>query len=492
MSVAPMTSPFRVADVMEMARRVLQARWTGETGRLLLREWRGCFWEWFAGSRWMKRDVEWVKDQVILELEGCYVMEGQAIAPMQTPSGTQVNDVVRAIMAITRLENVEVPCWLDGEGVDRPDPKYCVGFRNVVVDIKGTVEAMRELRPVLGTVANGQFVGIPWKTIPRDESWFDVYTVPCDWDPEALCPRWSRCLEEWFGGDEASKELAARVFGYGMLSTRKYGRAPLLIGKIRGGKGVFVRRWKKMLGAGFHGTSMSHLVTGFGLNGTQHARVVSVGEVHGLERNSGEVFSSIWKNWVGGDEITVNMKYAQPVTGVMRALPVMSSNEMPMLPNKGAGMSGKLLILPFDNSFLGREQFDLEEELDGETAGIARWAMMGAVRLEFEESGARKWPVSERADEVLRTYRLMNNPMDGFLEARFERAAEGFAASRVVHGQWRSWLRETGMRLSVPLNQLLLRIEQESTWGVYRYREAGGGERGLKGLAVRRESDDEV
>lgn len=480
MSVAPMTRPFETGDATEIARRILADRFTTEAGRLGLREWRGSFWEWYGGRKWVKRERQWVEDQVILELADAHVRgTGRGAVEVLEVGGSKVEHVVRTMEAMVRLEVQDVPCWLDGTGEGRPDPRYCVGFEDVVVDVRGT--ALRRMGGVGG-----------WSVVERDETWFDVFTVPCAWDGEARCPRWMRCLEEWFGVDEESKELAARMMGYGLMATRKYGRGPLLIGKIRGGKGVFTRRWKKMLGSAFVGTTMSHLVSNFGLAGTQHARVVSVGEVHGLERTGGEAFAGIWKNWIGGDEMPVNIKYQGAVVGVVRALPVMSSNEMPALPNKGAGMSGKLLVLPFDHSFLGREQLDLEEELDGELPGLARWALEGAVRLEGEMAPERKWPVSERAADVLRTYRIMNNPFDGFLEARFVRNPEGRVATRVVLAEWQDWLRSTGMPIRVAPNQVMLKLEQESTWGVRRYREPGGGDRCLKGLSVRREAEDEV
>lgn len=481
MSVAPITRPFTTGDATELARRILEGRFTTESGRCGLREWRGSFWEWYGGKRWVRRGKEWLVDVVILELEGSFVKEGRSTEMMEV-SGGKVEQVARTIEAIVRLEVQEVPCWLDGTGEGRPDPKFCVGFEDVVVDVGGTARAL----------AGG---AMEWRTVERDETWFDTYTVPCKWDPAAQCPRWMRCLEEWFGGDEESKELAARVMGYGLVASRKYGRAPLLIGKIRGGKGVFVRRWKRMLGPAFYGTSMNGLVSTFGLDGTQYARVVSVGEVHGMERAGGETFASLWKNWVGGDDVRVPIKYQAAASGVMAALPVMSSNEMPALPNKGAGMSGKLVVLPFDHSFVGREQFDLEEELDGELAGVARWAVEGAVRLEAEVGAERKWPVSGRANEVLRVYRLMNNPFDGFLEARFVKNPEGFVAGRVIRGEWTSWLQATGVPLRVAPSQVVMKLEQESTWGVYRVQMGGGEERGLRGLrglSVRSQPEDEV
>jgi phage/plasmid-associated DNA primase len=233
------------------------------------------------------------------------------------------------------------------------------------------------------------------------------------------------------------------------------------------------------------------------------ARVVNVSEVNGLDGREGEKCAQVLKMILGQDKIFIDVKYEAGVEAEVDAAVQVSANEIPVLPNRGMGLSGKMLVLPFEVSFLNREEYGLVRKLGEELEGIAAWALEGARRLEEETDQGKKWPEPGRAAEVRRLYHLQNNFIDSFLEARFVRVkveegdspGRGFVPSRIVQSEFRSWKREnkvTGEAFKIPENQLILRIVQDSTWEVWKYRKPNGGERGLKGLLVRREQEDEL
>jgi phage/plasmid-associated DNA primase len=142
----------------------------------------------------------------------------------------------------------------------------------------------------------------------------------------------------------------------------------------------------------------------------------------------------------------------------------MQSNEIPVLPNKGRGLSGKMLVLPFEVSFEGKEDLDLEAELDRELEGIAAWCVMGAHRLENSRA-AERWPVPAAAERAVHMYHLQNNPFDAFLEARFVQRKEGFVSNGIVRAQWEAWTKANKIRMHVANNMLPMKIAQGSSWG---------------------------
>lgn len=460
-------------EPMHLARFLMGTRYQTATGRPGLRFWRGSFYHWYAGQ-WVKREHRWVENDLYRALENVQWAEavgrGQTVMQRCAPDSRMVAEVARCLEVVQEVGVEKAPCWLVPN--DEHDPMHCVAFQDRVVDVQRTAEAWDGVGP------------IPWVTFERTEDYFEPVVLPVEFDADAQCPVYEQKLGEWFT-DPVSRELFLRSSGYLLMPTRKYQRGTALIGRIRGGKGTNTRLYKRLLGPAYFGTSMRESAGTFGLQGAEASRAIVISECTDLESAAGQVFAGIWKNIVGEDEQTVNRKHLPSVRCVLGANVVMVSNQMPRLPNKGEGMSGKMLFVPFDHSFRGAEDFNLNERLDGELAGIARVMVEGAVRLEKEPRADRKWPVSERTQALLDQYRILNNPFDAFLEARFVRVGTGFASAVEVRRQWHDWRSRNQVRLHVSENQLLMKLEEESSWGVVRARFGAESIPGLRGMALR-------
>jgi phage/plasmid-associated DNA primase len=148
--------------------------------------------------------------------------------------------------------------------------------------------------------------------------------------------------------------------------------------------------------------------------------------------------------------------------------------------------------LPFEVSFEGKEDLDLDAELAKELAGIAVWAVRGANRLENSRASER-WPVPKAGERAVQMYHLQNNPFDSFLEARFVRKTGGFVSNGIVRAQWDAWVKANKVKLHVASNMLPMKVVQGSSWDLRQVRlsESQGHERGISGLGLRKEYDDE-
>jgi phage/plasmid-associated DNA primase len=176
---------------------------------------------------------------------------------------------------------------------------------------------------------------------------------------------------------------------------------------------------------------------------------------------------------------------------------VVQSNEIPKLPNRGQGLASKMLVLPFANSFLGREDLQLGEKLGQETAGIAVWAMQGAKELlEAAEGNTKRltngnqeplWPVPGLAEEVMGRFQSLNNPVQDFLEAHYEENGSGFVSTTNLWGMWRQWKVRVGYREELSQAQLVHRVVEESAWKLTRGRLGEERIRGVRGLVGRSE-----
>ena len=466
-----MQNPLQSLEPVKVARRILQRQFTAPGGMRGLWRWKNDWWAWEGGT-WHVLDEERIRDRVWLVLEDALYERQTQNGPVivrYSPDKQKVDGVVRALEALVRIDAEEVPLWLE-----EPDERFPAGetvaFRDRLVNVR-TLETME-----------------------RPARWFDTAILPVDYRPDAGCPRWRKAVAEWGEGDPVWEELLARWVGYCLMGNRKYARWMLMYGKIRGGKGTISSVIRRLVGRdAFMGASLEDLAGGFGMDGLERTKVLSINEVSELDGKSGERVCRVVKNIVGRDPMTVDAKYMrQQRNVVVNAAVIMQSNEIPVLPNKGRGLSGKMLVLPFEVSFEGKEDLDLEGELVKELAGIAAWAVAGANRLENSKAGER-WPVPKAAERAVHMYHLQNNPFDSFLEARFVRRRDGFVANGMVRAQWDAWVKANRIRMHVASNMLPLKLVQGSSWDLKQVRlsEAQGHERGISGMSLRKEYDDE-
>lgn len=457
--------PLTSQEPMQVARYLLRTRFSTPNNREGLWFWRGNFYEWY-GEKWQKRDIEWVESALWVALENVTYTQNTQNGQQQVryaPSIPKIQGVLRALQALQTLPHEKAPAWITAPKTK--STRSLISFADVVVDAGTGVK------------------------FDRDETFFDPHVIPCQYDRQAECPRWHQCLNEWGGGDTAWGGLLQRMFGYCLLSHRDYAKWFLMYGKIRGGKGTIMSILKALLGEGYMGTCLEDIAGQFGLWGIEQARVMAINEVSEISNREGEAACRVLKSIVGRDPISINRKYEQPLRNVVvDAVPIMQSNEIPRLPNKGLGLSGKMVLLPFTVSFVGRENYRLVEELMAELPGIALWAFEGARMVEAESDPKAKFPMPEKSQALIDEYHTVNNPIDEFLGACFEAKEGGFVSSEAIYSRWQDWSK--GLRVP-PLsqNQLVYRLVEGSTWNLSRARIGSRRTRGLRGLAVRPDPD---
>lgn len=450
------------AEPIKLARMIVQERWEK------LVEWVGEWWAW-KGERWVREHPDSVKAEVWKWLEGVVVertsARGATVLEPYQPTREKVANVVEAMRALVRVEVSGMPAWAgEGEG---PDPRWSVAVEDAVLEVRED-----------GTIRE-------W---PRDWRWFDGVVLPTRKTPDKVRPVWEETVKGWADGDERWGELLARMSGYLCVGWRGYARGFALVGKIRGGKGVTVRRWVKLLGqkAVFQ-TSLESMVGSFGLDGLPGARALVVNEIEEGDERTKHAAGRIVKNLMGGDEIEINVKFRRQERMVCGAVPVLVGNELPVIANRGRGVSGKLIALPFTRSWLGREDFYLEDKLDGEVGGLAWWCLEGLVRLRTAERG-KEWPETEEGRLVMRKFELLNNAADGFLEWAAVKNVNGFVSFDALWGAWQKFKGVHDVRWHVSRNLFPGWIEREGSWPLTRARDKTGSERGFNGLSLKLEA----
>lgn len=451
---------------MSLARDIVRGRFA----RALV-EYRGILWHW-EGSRWVERDDVWLLDRCREHFESAYVaIEHPAPdeEPIERlcPPGWMVREVASCIETVCRQDAYrQTPFSLNGSV--NAEPRVTVSFSG------GQLVSVAE-----GQVSVLDQVG---------RSWFDLVNVPCQYDGGADCVRWEETLSQWSGGDTSWVELVQLIFGYCLLPHRDYQRWFLFYGLPRSGKGTILRVLSALLGGGggvWH-TTMPELAGNFGMDGLQTARVMVINEVHEVGALDGHRVGGVLKSVVGGDPLQVNVKRIRQLRNVhCQAVPILQSNEIPTLPNRGAGLSSKMIVVPFGVSFLDREDEGLSRALIDELPGIAAWAVEGARKLSATTPDNR-WPEPRAAKHAMDEYREENNPWDEFLEKYFVADRAGWVAQKRI---WEAYCVWKAVAVQVPhagvksLGRLLLR---DSSWTLSRWRMGEDGARGIRGLRLKR------
>jgi len=471
---------------MKVARALVSSAFKAEGGEQALWAWRGGIYQW-DGSAWIYRSEDWLRKAVWHALEDAtfnkQTAQGMAVVRYE-PTKRKVEDVAAALSTLTLLEMDEVPSWLDG-GDGAPEAGMVVPFRNMMVDVTETARRFRET----GTY--------DWATLNVNPKLFTRSALTVNFEPHHECPVWTEKMGQWSGGDPQWVELRERVFGYAMVGSRKYPKWLLEYGKARGGKGSGTGVLGQLMPRpAYFGIQMRALASEFGMDGLDTASVAVISEVNDEGERAQEAIGSTIKLMLGGDECTINAKYQRQRKHVtLRVLPIVQGNNMLRLPNKGMGVSSKMLALPFDYSWYGKEDWDLPKKLKGELTGIAVRLMKALVRLEAEQETTKKFEMGERSLELIKQFEHEANPYDWFLETNFVRAQGGFVHGELIRQLRVDWETRTGIVLKtdsgdrVSDQNLLQQIEKHASWLVRRDRlntATGGGSRGMTGLSLRK------
>jgi putative DNA primase/helicase len=160
----------------------------------------------------------------------------------------------------------------------------------------------------------------------------------------------------------------------------------------------------------------------------------------------------------GEDPVDVHRKFLPSLTGVR--LPIrfaLACNELPRFSDNADALASRLLILPFRNSFLGREDRQREAKLRTEASGILNWALAGLRRLRKQS----RFTIPKASEDALVEFERHTSPVKAFIGDRCELGANYTVARDTLWTAWREWADSCGQKqgtkslLGVRLRSLL-------------------------------------
>jgi putative DNA primase/helicase len=268
--------------------------------------------------------------------------------------------------------------------------------------------------------------------------------MPFPFDPDPPQPRrWLGFLGALFGDDEESVGLLQEWFGYCLTGDTSQQKMLMVIGPTRSGKGTIGRVLEGLVGPeNFAGPSLASLGTNFGLEAMLGKPVAVLGDARLSARSDQAVLLERLLSISGEDVLTVDRKHRAHWQGKLPTRVVLLANELPDQKDASMALANRLLILPLDRSFAGREDPGLTDALLAELPGIFAWAVEGLRRL--RQCG--RFLKARRGRETLEAVKGVSSPVSTFLEECCDTGPRLSVPCDSLYNAYRRWCQRSGKK----------------------------------------------
>jgi len=403
---------------MAVARRFIADRYKrGE--HVIVRRWRGGWWSWHT-THWIETDEARVRGWAYRYTENAEYTDTSGKTPktvLWAPTRYKVLNLLEALAAIVILSEDVHPPQAIASTISDPAGEFV-------------------------SVANG-LLHVPSRTLqPHDAGLFNLVSVPFRYDPTATCPGWHTFLAALWANDEDSVAALQEFFGYVISGRTDLHKILLITGPTRAGKGVIARLLKALVGRGnYAGPTLASLGMNFGLAPLIGKPLAIISDARLGGANVHQVVERLL-SVSGEDMLTIDRKYREPWTGTLSTRFLVISNELPRFGDASGAIANRFVFLNLTESWLGRENTALTDELLHELPGILNWALEGLARLtaagRFTEPAASRDAAGALHDLV--------SPVAAFVRERCERGPYEIACSHLYQA-WKWWAEDSGNKV---------------------------------------------
>lgn len=261
------------------------------------------------------------------------------------------------------------------------------------------------------------------------------------YDPEATCPRWLQFLDEVFAGNVELIAFVQRAVGYCLTGDVREQKIFLLHGAGANGKSTFLKVLMDLLGTYADNASFET----FDANRRNEAsndlaklrgkRFVTVIETEEGKRLAEAKVKSV----TGSDMITCRFLYAEYFSYYPTYKIWLAMNHLPAIRGTDNGIWRRILLIPFAQNFIGREDKTLQETLDGELDGILQWALEG-----LRQWHTRGLDPPEIVTSAVTSYRNDSDQIGRWMDERCLLAPNIFLPSGKGYDDYKAWCLSSG------------------------------------------------
>ena len=217
----------------------------------------------------------------------------------------------------------------------------------------------------------------------------------------------------------------------------------MLVGPKRSGKGTIGRVVTGLLGRhNVAGPTLSGMATNFGLSPLIGRPLGIVSDARLSARAEQTIIVERLLSISGEDSLTIDRKYRDPWTGQLPTRFVILTNEIPALVDSSGALASRFVVAVMSESFYGKEDHTLTEQLLAEAPGIFTWSLAGLDRL--RERGYFVQP--ESANEAIDALADLASPIALFVKTRCELGPTMQTDADSLFREWLSWCEAEGIK----------------------------------------------
>ena len=347
-----------------------------------------CLFYAWCGTRYCETSEADIRAKVYSFLDTAVCARARGEAAPFSPNRTTVTDVIDALKAVTNLSNaIHAPAWLDTPpGVSADEVIAC---------------------------ANGLLQLGSLKLLPSTPEFFGLNALDFSFDAHASAPKvWLRFLEELWPNDAQAIDTLQEIFGYFLTTDTRQQKVFLVIGPKRSGKGTMARVLRRLLGAdNVVNPTLDGLARNFGLAPLIGKPLAIISDARIGDRADHHAIAERLLSISGEDSVTADRKYLSAWTGRLPTRFLILSNELPVVSDASGALASRFIVLTLKNSFFGKEDLGLTDQIVVELPGILNWAICGWKRL--MERGHFVQPGSSA--EMIQAMEDLGSPIKAFL-----------------------------------------------------------------------------
>jgi P4 family phage/plasmid primase-like protien len=185
--------------------------------------------------------------------------------------------------------------------------------------------------------------------------------IEIEYDKDADCPTFDNFLNSVFNGDQEHIKNILRLGGYALSNVHpsEVEKMFLFLGEGSNGKSVLIRVLQTL----FHQSQQSSLsieqltTDNFKRVDLSTSRVNFCTEMNANQRikNDGEL-----KRIISGEWLTIDRKFAPPMSIRVQSIIIMASNSMPQTSDSTYAMARRMVVFPFKNTYLPHKKYQKE------------------------------------------------------------------------------------------------------------------------------------
>ncbi|MEM9706509.1 MAG: phage/plasmid primase, P4 family [Pseudomonadota bacterium] len=407
----------------DTARRFLEEHYTGDLGRTLIFDAEhDRFREW-TGAKYDVRDAGDVREEVASFIEGALVRHRkQADKPIYLPFKPRPKDVSDTVTELrSQLHHSGgAPAWTPPDA-ELPPADEMVAFDNGLLHLPTKAWCEPDTRFFCRSALNFRYSEAP---------------------PVGL-NGWLGFLQSLWPDDMQSIDTLQEIFGLSLTRDTSFQKAFLIVGPRRSGKGTIARILRQIVGEDdVAAPTLGDFSTQFGLAPLTGRRLAIVSDARLSGKADQAAIVEKILSVTGEDKITIDRKHRDPVETKLNTRFVITTNELPALKDTSGAFASRFIVLNIGQSFLGRENPRLYEDLAAELPAIFHWSLEGLERL--QERGRFIQPQSAAA--LLEDFEDLGSPVSAFIKDQCALDPSASIPKAALFQRYRHWCEQKGLR----------------------------------------------